>query len=98
MHLYDIRSEADDLRYDKKQHHAYICSDAGKRFSTEQFYFRPKLMKEQQIYGQQFDTKCFEEYIYWRIRRLLNLSEHEILVGTKLFQISQEKKSRILQQ
>lgn len=92
LHLYDIRSETDDLRYDEKSIMHIFALMREKDFRQSNFIFDQKLMKEQQIYGQQFHTKCFEEYIYWRIRRLLNLSEHEILVGTKLFQISQEKK------
>lgn len=93
LNIYSIRFEKSEIIFNEKLVYDVFNDVKSCRFELEKFP-RNKLKKNNIQHNiQQIHTKWFEEYVYFRIKKELNLSDKEILTGIKLYDLKQEKEN-----
>lgn len=91
LNIYGIRFEKSELIFDEE-----LVLEVFKEVKVGQNNLDNFLMNKLKKYNityniQQIYTKLFEEYVYYRIKKELKLSEAEILTGIRLFERQLEK-------
>lgn len=91
LNIYGIRFDKSQLIFNET-----LVFDVFKDVKSGQYnlnkFPKNKLKKNNIPYNiQQIHTKWFEEYVYHRIKKELNLNDNEIITGIKLYDLKHEK-------
>lgn len=93
LNIYGIRYEHEPLLFSEEQVNDVFKDVKAGGFDLEKFP-KSKLKKfGLPATNKQIHTKWFEEYVYYLIRKELNINEKGIITGVKLFAINEEKKN-----
>jgi len=94
LNIYGIRYEESNIFLNKQLANDIFNDVKAGNFDLDKF--PKKKLKDNAIEhtNVQLRTRWFEEYVYYRIKKELQLSDEYIITGAKLFEINEEKQSK----
>ena len=94
LKIYGIRFEKEDNIYTEEQCNELLKDVRATQYDINKFP-KNKIKKFNLSHlNKQIHTKWFEEFLYYKIKKILNLNKDKIATGIKLFEIKNEKEHK----